>query len=179
MTCDPPLAVVTDHAATGGRLRLPVLGGFINAPTLRADGSILDRRGYDEKSALLFEPRGVKFPSIPDRPMRAAAEAALADLIELINDFPFLAETDRSVALSAILTACVRRSLRTAPLHGFSSPVPGTGKSKLVDIACVIATDREAGVVARGGRKRNLRSGSEPFFSVASASSLLTTARTR
>ena len=156
MTCDPPLAVVRTLQQRVGRLRLPVLGGFINAPTLRADGSILDRRGYDEKSALLFEPRGVEFPSIPDPPMRADAEAALADLIEQINDFPFLAETDRSVALSAILTACVRRSLRTAPLHGFSSPVPGTGKSKLVDIACVIATDREAGVVAQGRTEEEL-----------------------
>ncbi len=58
--------------------------------------------------------------------------------------------TDRSVALSGILTAVVRRSLRTAPLHAYTAPTAGSGKTKLVDISSVIATGREAGVVAMG-----------------------------
>ena len=49
--------------------------------------------------------------------------------------------------LSAILTACVRQGLPTAPMHGFSAPTAGSGKGKLVDIPSVIATGREAGVI--------------------------------
>jgi len=135
---------------------LPVLRGVINAPTLRADGSILDSPGYDQDSGLMFEPNAVEFPQIPHRPTRADAKAALAALSMPIRDFPFVSAVDRAVALSAILTACVRPSLPAAPLHGFSSPVPGSGKSKLVDIACVIATGRGAGVVAQGRTEEEL-----------------------
>jgi hypothetical protein len=156
MPRDPSLAIVRILQQRRDRLRFPLLRGVINAPTLRADGSILDRPGYDNKSRLLFAPLGTNFPSIPDRPGRAEAESALAILSEPIKDFPFVSVTDRAVALSAILTACVRCSLPTAPLHGFSSPVAGSGKSKLVDISCVITTGREAGVVAQGRTEEEL-----------------------
>ena len=49
-----------------------------------------------------------------------------------------------------MLTAPVRRSLRTAPAHAFDAPVAGSGKTFLVDIANVIATGQEAGVIAQG-----------------------------
>ena len=52
--------------------------------------------------------------------------------------------------MSGFLTAVVRRSLKAAPLHAFSSPVAGSGKSFLVDIAAAIATGREASVIAQG-----------------------------
>jgi putative DNA primase/helicase len=44
----------------------------------------------------------------------------------------------------------IRRSLPTAPMHAFSAPVAGSGKSLLVDIASVIATGHEAGVISQG-----------------------------
>jgi hypothetical protein len=156
MTSDPSLSIVRTLQQRRGRLRFPPLRGVINAPTLRADGSILDRPGYDIKSCLLYDPLGDDFPPIPDRPARLEAENALAMLNELIKDFPFVDDTARAVALSAILTACVRGTLPTAPLHGFSSPVAGSGKSKLVDISCIIATGREAGVIAQGRTEEEL-----------------------
>jgi hypothetical protein len=67
-----------------------------------------------------------------------------------------VAEADSSVALSAILTACIRRSLPTAPLHGFSAPTAGSGKSLLVDLTSLIATGREAGVIAQGKTEEEL-----------------------
>ena len=89
-------------------------------------------------------------------PTRADARKALALLVELIESFPFVAEQDRSVALSAILTACVRRSLPISPLHAFTAPVAGSGKSKLVDVASVIATGHEASVMAQGQTEEKL-----------------------
>jgi hypothetical protein len=58
--------------------------------------------------------------------------------------------------MATAVTSCVRRALPTAPLHGFSSPVAGSGKSKLVDISCIIATGREAGVIAQGRTEEEL-----------------------
>ena len=44
--------------------------------------------------------------------------------------------------LSAVITCVVRAMLDRAPLHGFSAPVRGSGKSILGDICAVIATGR-------------------------------------
>lgn len=147
---NPPPWVVKTLKERVGRLRFPILTNVINAPTLRADGTLLSAPGYDPTTGLFFDLRGLAFPDIRTSPSRADAERALAVLDALIDQFPFVNEADRSVALSAILTACVRQSLATSPLHGFTAPVAGSGKSKLVDIASVIATGREAGVIAQG-----------------------------
>ncbi len=54
------------------------------------------------------------------------------------------------MALVGILTAIIRRSLPTAPLHGFNAPTAGLGKFMLVDIASMIAAGHPAAVIAQG-----------------------------
>lgn len=156
VTCDPPKDIAKTLKQRIGRFRLPILTGLVNAPTLRHDGSILAKPGYDLHTGLLFDPLGVEFPVMPDRPSKADAEAALALLRDLLKDFNFVEEANRAVALSAILTATVRRSLTTSPLHAFTAPVAGSGKSKLVDIASMIASGSEAGVTAHGKNDEEL-----------------------
>lgn len=138
------------YLAREGQWHLPVLTGIINAPTLREDGSILDMPGYDAQTGLLFDPQDIRFPLLPREPDRDTALRALGFLRDLIVSFPFVTPADRSVALSAILTTLIRRSLPTAPLHGFNAPTAGTGKSMLVDLASIIATSRPAPVIAQG-----------------------------
>lgn len=145
-----PTLAVKVLLARVGQWMLPLLTGIVSAPTLRPDGSLLTTPGYDAATGLLFDPCGQTFPTIPDNPTRAEAEAALQILKDLISTFPFVRDADRSVALSAFLTASIRRSLRTAPLHAFTAPAAGTGKGKLADMASSIATGREAGVIAQG-----------------------------
>ncbi|MEZ5784752.1 MAG: PriCT-2 domain-containing protein [Rhizobiaceae bacterium] len=147
---DCPHRIAETFLAREGLWRLPVLTGIINAPTLRPDGSILDLPGYDAQTGLLFDPQDAHFPVLPRDPDRDMALRALAYLKDLISTFPFVTEGDRAVALSAILTALVRRSLPTAPLHGFNAPTTGTGKSTLVDLTSQIATARHAPVIAQG-----------------------------
>ena len=147
---DCPHKIAETFLAREGQWRLPVLTGIINCPTLRADGSILDLPGYDAQTGLLFDPQAVQFPALPRDPDRDMALRALGFLKDLISTFPFVTEADRAVALSAILTALVRRSLPTAPLHGFNAPTAGSGKSMLVDLASLIATSRPAPVIAQG-----------------------------
>ena len=119
---DAPLAVAATYLQRTGHWRLPVLTALVNAPTLRPDGSILCEPGYDRATGLLLDTHGVVFPRIPDKPDWEEARAALSVLLQLIETFPFVGEADRAVALSAILTACVRCSLGTAPLHAFTAP---------------------------------------------------------
>ena len=149
---DAPDKVAETYLARRGRWKLPVLAGIIHTPFLRADGSICEAPGYDQASGLLFKSEGETFPPIPQQPTKADAVAALGLLEELIGTFPFVTEADRSVALSAILTTLDRRSMATAPLHGFSSPAAGTGKSLLVDVCATLATGRLNMVAAKRAR---------------------------
>src|SRR5262249_57574421 len=103
-------------------------------------GWVGGRPGYDAAGGLLYKPAGRRSPPIPQYPTKAAAGAALQAIDGLIEDFPFVSDADRSVALSAILTALDRHAMVTAPLHGFTSPAAGTGKSLLVDVAAILAT---------------------------------------
>jgi putative DNA primase/helicase len=144
---DCPDKVADVYLAREGRWRLPALVGIINAPMLRADGTHLDKPGYDERTGLLFRTDGVTFGRVPARPTRADAEKALHLLNDLISTFPFVGDGDRSVALSAILSALDRRAMDAAPMHAFSAPVAGSGKTMLVDLCSMIATGRKAPVL--------------------------------
>ncbi len=153
---DAPNKVAKAYIQRNGRWRLPVLKALLDAPSLRSDGSILDQPGYDAATGLLYDARGMTFPVIKREPTKAQAQQALATLNDLLSTFPFVNEASRSVALSVILTACIRRSLRTAPLHAFTAPVAGSGKSTLVDLASIIATGRDASVISQGKTEEEL-----------------------
>jgi hypothetical protein len=58
-----------------------------------------------------------------------------------------VSDADRSVGLSGFLTAQHKRSLVTAPLHGFSAQ-SRTGKSKFVDGIGIMVTGRKVAVAA-------------------------------
>jgi hypothetical protein len=147
---DCTLRIAETYLSRDGLWRLPVLTAVINGPTLRADGSILDQPGYDVGTGLLFDPQGAAFPPVPQNPSKEDAAAALSVINSLIKTFPFVGKPDQAVALSGVLTTVIRRSLSTAPLHGYNAPAAGTGKSLLVDIASIIATGQPAAVIAQG-----------------------------
>ncbi|MDZ7909013.1 MAG: hypothetical protein U5N10_12845 [Gemmobacter sp.] len=143
----PPLSFAHHYEGRVGVWRLPVLRGVTETPTLRPDGTVLSADGYDAASGLILDTRGVIFPPVPDEPTHGDAVAALAVLKGVIEGFPFVDDAARSVALSAILTAVCRRAIRTAPLHGFSAPTMGTGKSLLAEVVSMIVTGRAPSVM--------------------------------
>jgi hypothetical protein len=153
---DAPAKVCDSYLARQGRWKLPVLIGIANAPFLRSDGSICQQPGYDSASGVLLKPDGQGFPPVPERPSEDDALDALNEINRLIGTFPFVSAADWSVAISAILTALDRRSMPTAPLHAFTAPSAGTGKSMLVDIAAMLATGRLMPVIAQGRNEEEL-----------------------
>jgi hypothetical protein len=152
-----PFAIARDYAAMIDECRLRTLRGVVETPTLRTDGSVLETRGYDRQSGLLFEPGEVEFPSIPDHPSKQDAQAALEVLDGALKGFPFDGNPggltkcpSRSVALSMILSALACRTLSAVPLHLGDAPVAGNGKTLLVDCASIVATGKEAAKMAQG-----------------------------
>ena len=147
---DAPEKVADTYLSRQGRWKLPPLAGVVNTPFLRVDSSIYETAGYDPDSYLLFKPEDQIFPPLPQYPSRTDAEAALKQLIKLIETFPFVTAADRAVALVGILSVLDRRSMTTAPLIAFTAPAAGTGKSLLVDLMSVLATGRLMPVLSQG-----------------------------
>jgi hypothetical protein len=152
---DAPNSIAEAYLASVGRWKLPILTAVTGAPFLRPDNSVCDTPGYDTATGLLYKP-ACSFPPIPPQPTRNDALAALAQLEELIADFPFVAPADRSVALAAILTTLDRPNMETAPLFAFTAPTAGTGKSKLVDIVSMLVTGQPAPVMGQGSHEEEL-----------------------
>lgn len=135
-----PDKVASTYLARVGRWNVPPLWSAITSPTLRPDGSVLQDPGYDPQMRVWYDPCGVEFPRVPDKPTRAQAEQALDDLECEFASFPFADALDRSVYLSLVLTGLVRRSLPSAPLGAITAPVMSSGKTLLADCIAILAT---------------------------------------
>jgi hypothetical protein len=122
------------------------LRGLAEVPFPRPDGSLVTATGYDPATAVYHAPTVAldPLPVWPDKAAaKAAAEAAAAMLLELVEQFPFASEDDKAVWLAALLTVLARPGI-AGPVPGFVlvGNRAGTGKGKLVDTIGVIATGR-------------------------------------
>jgi hypothetical protein len=126
---DAPQWLAKRINAKKGERGLLELRGVITAPTMREDGSLLDKPGYDGPTGLLLTPG--KWPRVPVNPtfpqMKTAAEALWLPFA----DFPFVDDAARGVHLATILTAAIRQTLPLAPGTSYDAPAPGTGKTLL------------------------------------------------
>lgn len=141
---DPPVRTV-QALLEKGNWSVPTLTGLQHFPTLRPDGTILGCQGYDQETGLYLAVDAEGYPGLKDCPSREDGRAALQDLREVVVDFPFTNEVDRSVALAAMLTPLARVAFSGGtPLFLFDSHTPGSGKSLLADVVAVLATGRVA-----------------------------------
>lgn len=120
-----------------GRWNFPRARGVSHVPLLASDGSSL-YDDFDPASRLVIV-AGDGWPPIPARPTREDAERALALVMELLAGFPFVGDADRSVAVAAMLSACLRGALPACPGFAFDATVRGSGKSKLMEVCGVLA----------------------------------------
>jgi 5S rRNA maturation endonuclease (ribonuclease M5) len=151
----PPL-VAKAVIARRGEWPFRQLKAIVSTPTMRSDGTVINARGYDLQSGIFFE-SDAAWPDLADRPDKETAAAALCAIRQLVSSFPFVTSVDESAATAMILTAIVRPALKTAPLFGVNATAPGTGKSKLVDVAAILATGKVAAVNSYSGDEEELR----------------------
>jgi hypothetical protein len=160
VACECPQTLADHYISSASGWRLPELKGIVQAPTLRADGTVLQSPGFDARSSILYLPNA-DFPPIAESPTKGDALAALGELRHVVRGFEFASPEAEAVWISAALTAIVRRGLRTAPMFAFSAPVMGAGKTLAADLLSIIATGHEPAVMSQGGspeedRKRML-----------------------
>lgn len=143
---DPPKQLAELILARSGKWPFPPLRGVLACPTVRPDGSLLLKPGYDLASGYFMAHKlNVR---VPDSPGKAEAVAALGKLKALLEGFAFVEPVDQAVAVSLILTAVIRAALDTAPLITTTATTRGSGKTTLGDTAAVLATGRCCPAVA-------------------------------
>jgi putative DNA primase/helicase len=146
---DPPAAIAEQILGlVGDELPFPPLAGVITCPSLRPDGSLLIEEGYDGLTGLYLAGT-IALPRLPEHPSRDEAEAALQRFLDLLEEFPFVDEASRSVAVSMLITPPARAAIGPAvPMHAITAPAPGTGKSYLCNLASFIASGKPCPVLS-------------------------------
>jgi putative DNA primase/helicase len=145
MPADCPEKMPQFVIARTSELGVKELDGIITAPTLRGDGSLLIKPGYDEATKLVLV--GNQWPEIPAKPTKKQLKAALATLWMPFEKFPFETEFDRGVMLASLLTAPIRRSLPLAPGFSYDAPQAGTGKTLLGKCVLSLTTTGELNIL--------------------------------
>lgn len=115
------------------------LYGVTSIPLLKNDGSILMTPGYDSETKMFCNFNKDDF-HISYEPTRQDAEKAILKILDLLSEFPFASEVDKSVAVSAIFTSTIRISLPVAPMyHGNGSQI-ASGKTYIMKCISAFAT---------------------------------------
>jgi hypothetical protein len=119
------------------------LKGVSDVPILRADGSLWQTPGYDPQTGVLYEPSAA-FPAIHDDVNIDDADAALAELLDVVCDFCFESDDHRAAWLASLLTPLARFAFEgPTPLFLIDANVRGAGKSLLVQATGQILLGRE------------------------------------
>lgn len=140
----PPKDVAAAIRKRGEYPGIRPLDAIIESPTLRPDGSLLDRPGYDAATRVLLLP-GVDFPKIRDEPLIEHAHKALAALCEPFKEFPWTRPEGMYVPIAAILTLAARTAIQgSIPAIVFDSSVAGAGKTLLSGTVTASYTGRWA-----------------------------------
>jgi len=119
------------------------LESVVTYPVIRADGSIIENRGYDPKSGLFIDIEDGEI-DVPKTITQADAVKAVETLRDLVCDFPFEAPEHFSSWLSLILTIISRFAFDgPAPLFVIDANTRGSGKTLLAELASIIVTGQD------------------------------------
>ena len=119
----------------------------IETPTIRPDGSILSKNGYDEATELYLDPIvDISKIDIPERPTAEHGKASAKYILnEIFSDFPFENEASRANTLALLLSVVVRPLIAgNVPMTIIDKPQAGTGASLITDIIATITTGKPA-----------------------------------
>lgn len=121
--------------------------GLLEAPSIDADGRIIQDPGYDAATGYVLVP-SEDFPRVHDAPTQADAARALAELAEVFCDFPFVSAADAMTPIAAILALIGRPAIGGAvPAFLVDASTAGSGKGLCTNVVSTVARGREASPV--------------------------------
>lgn len=143
--CQPPREICEDLIAHPRADILPPLNMVLTGPAYDNNGELC-QPGYNRSLRAFYAPLGFELPEVPKEPTDEEIAGALDLLFKhLLVDFPFAAESDRTLAVSLLLLPFVRSLIHgPCPLYVVESPTEGAGKGLLLQIASIISTGSDA-----------------------------------
>ena len=115
-------------------LRAPRLTRVVTAPCYASDRTLVMEPGLHRSSGLYYAP-AAPFEPPSAEPTNEEVSTATSALDDLLWDFPFVADADRSNAIALLLLPFVREMIDgPTPLHYVGAPQAGTGKTTLVRV---------------------------------------------
>ena len=142
---DPPRRRIQNIFQLSEKPAIPQLQGVTHSPLIDCAGKLICQQpGYDPEYGYfaLFDKADFAPYCWSKEPTVEEGQAAIAELADdLLGDFAFLTPQDKSVALSALVTASLRPVLKAAPMFLNNAPF-GTGKSLLSDVLGIFAAGR-------------------------------------
>lgn len=136
----PPKDVVRDLVVNFDP-RMPKLNSIIRMPAVTKSGILIQTPGYYRDEGIYADPLGyfghLEVPKYPSSKEISESYNLLAE--ELLGDFPFVEELDRTHAIAAIVQSFLRPRIDgPTPFFAIEAPSPGTGKGLLSEIICLI-----------------------------------------
>jgi hypothetical protein len=147
----PPRGFVADYLIQmRGQFEAPPLRGIVRVPRINDNGDIDFVSGYDPNTGLFHDRMPIL--NIPQKPSFDDAQRMAEALLLPFSRYHFddLA-AGRALVLAAIFTALERPFLSVAPMFIVRSPMPATGKGKIVRSLVCLAFDTVPVVITWGG----------------------------
>jgi hypothetical protein len=141
------------------RIPLPLLQRIVRAPCFAPDGSLQVTPGYHPAGQVLVcLEAGLRIPDVARAPTTQDGEHAKALVGELIGEFPFVADADRTHAVAMMLGPFVRDLIGgPTPLHLVEAPAPGTGKGLLSNCVLMAGVGGDVGAMTYGRNEDETR----------------------
>jgi hypothetical protein len=154
----PPDSVVSAVMDEGEYPNVPFLTSAISSPTLRRDGTILQQRGYDRATGLLYNPGHTTYPIVDDKPTRDQCMWHKEALLEVVRDFPFSRHHHVSAWFAAMLTCVARPAIDgPCPLFAVDATTAGTGKGRLVQATSRLAFGQDVAAFSQPDDEDEIR----------------------
>ncbi|MFN8497314.1 MAG: bifunctional DNA primase/polymerase [Anaerolineae bacterium] len=146
-----PPTVLCNALLSDPNPHLPLLRRIVRMPTYGPDGLLHSLPGYNPDTHTFYDPEyAIEVDDVPEEPTEGIVEWAKEVLgEELLGDFPFKTQTDKTNAISMIVLPFVRDMISgPTPLHLWEAPAPGTGKSLAATAALVPSVGREVSMMS-------------------------------
>jgi len=144
----PPIDVVRDVLVSP--LKFPILENIVRVPIFAKDGTLQVEAGYSEKTRSYYAPpAGLSIPEVPKNPTKSDIEKAKYWILdELLVDFPFSSDADKSHAIALLLLPFCRSMIDgLTPLHFIEASGQGSGKGLLAKVLLSISCDSNVGII--------------------------------
>jgi hypothetical protein len=143
---NPPKNLAEALVKRGSWEHIKPLRAVTNFPILDSTGHLRLSSGYDEKTKTFYA--GNVEVRVPEAPTREDAKKAVATLLDIVCDFPFVDDAHESAWLAALLSPLSRFMHEgNIPLVLVQANDRRVGKSKLAGLISLIVTGQSAAIM--------------------------------